>query len=92
MNMETANIGSFIESVLESLKSPGKENKLNQSQKLAKTLARKLSAKRGRRLHQQEIDALIENLFACNIPEASPDGKPTMVIISFDELDKKFKI
>jgi DNA mismatch repair protein MutL len=92
MNMETANIGVFIESVLESLKSPGKENKMNQSLTLAKTLAKKLSIKRGKRLHQQEIDSMIENLFACMIPDTSPDGKPTMVIQSFEELNRKLKI
>ncbi|MEI7499407.1 MAG: DNA mismatch repair endonuclease MutL [Bacteroidota bacterium] len=92
MNMETGNIGSFIESVLESLKLPGNENKMNQCQVLAKNMARKLSTKRGKRLHQQEMDSMVENLFACKIPETSPDGKPTMIIISFDELNRKFKI
>ena len=92
MNMENSNIGAVIEAVIESLKSPWKENKLSQTQVLAKALARKLSVKRGKRLHQQEIDTMIENLFACKLPETSPDGKPTMVIISYDEIDKKFKI
>lgn len=92
VNLDAANIGAFIESVLESLKTPGRESKLSQGQVLAKTLARKLAVKRGKRLHQEEIDAMIENLFACNVPELSPDGKPTMVIISYDDLDRKFKI
>ncbi|MCX6279728.1 MAG: DNA mismatch repair endonuclease MutL [Bacteroidetes bacterium] len=82
----------FFESVLEGLKSPGGENKLNQRQILAKTLAKKLAVKRGRSLQHEEIEALIENLFACKVPELSPDGKPTMVIMSFDDLYKKFKI
>ncbi len=91
MNLDSANIGAFIESVLESLKTPGRESKLSQGQLLAKTLARRLAVKRGKRLHQEEIDAMIENLFACNVPELSPDGKPTMVVISYDDLDRKFK-
>ena len=92
MNIETSNIGLFIESLLESLKSPGNENKFTQNQLMAKTLAMKLSIKRGKKLHQEEINSLIENLFACIVPDVSPDGKPTMVIFSFDELNRKFKI
>ena len=92
MNIETADIRLFIESVLESLKSPGQDQKTDQSQVLAKTLAKKLSIKRGKKLHQEEIDSLIENIFACNAPGVSADGKPTMLIISYNELNTKFKI
>ncbi len=92
MNLDTSGIGTFIESMLESLKAPGNDNKNNQKQLMAKSLAMKLSVKRGRKLHQEEIDSLIENLFACKVPDVSPDGKPTMVIYSFDELYRKFKI
>ena len=92
MNIETSNIGLFIESLLESLKSSGQENKFSQNQVMAKSLAMKLSIKRGKKLHQEEIDSLIENLFACMVPDMSPDGKPTMVILSYEELNKKFKL
>ena len=91
MNLETSDIRMFIESILESLKSPGQEHKLDQSQQLARIMAKKLSIKRGKKLHQEEMDSLIENLFACKAPGVSPDGKPTMLVISFDELNKKFK-
>ncbi|MCX6267137.1 MAG: hypothetical protein NTW16_07245, partial [Bacteroidetes bacterium] len=92
MNLETTDIKLFIESVLESLKSPAQEHKMDQSQLLAKTMAKKLSIKRGKKLFQEEIDALIENLFACKVPEVSPEGKPTMLVLSYDELNTKFKI
>ncbi len=92
MNIETSNIGLFIESILESLKSSGQENKFTQNQLMAKSLAMKVSIKRGKKLHQEEIDSLIENLFACMVPDVSPDGKPTMVILSYEELNRKFKL
>lgn len=91
MNLETPDIRLFIESVLESLKSPGQDQKMGQSQLLAKAMAKKLSIRRGKKLHQEETDSLIENLFACKVPGVSPDGKPTMWVISFDELNTKFK-
>ncbi|MFZ4523578.1 MAG: DNA mismatch repair endonuclease MutL [Bacteroidales bacterium] len=92
VNLESKDIRMFIESVLESLKSPGLGNKSDQAQQLAKALAKKSSIRRGRKLHQEEMDSLIETLFACNVPGVSPDGKPTMVVLSYDELHTKFKI
>ncbi len=92
MNIESGDIRLFVESVLESLKSSGQEPKTDHQQVLAKTMAKKLSIKRGKKIHQEEIDALIENLFSCKVPGVSPDGKPTMYVISYDELHTKFKI
>jgi DNA mismatch repair protein MutL len=92
VNLETTDIRMFIESVLESLKTPGQEHKMDQSQLLAKTMAKKLAIKRGKKMHQEEVDALIENLFACKVPGISPDGKPTMLVISYNELNAKFRI
>jgi DNA mismatch repair protein MutL len=91
-NLEPGNMPGFIESVIESLQSPGLDNKTNQNQVLAKTMAKKLAVKRGKKMHQEEIDSLIESLFACNVPGISPDGKPTMMVLSYDELNTKFKI
>ncbi|MEI7895773.1 MAG: DNA mismatch repair endonuclease MutL [bacterium] len=92
VNMEATDVRMFIESVLESLKSPGPDHKMNERQLLAKTLAKKLSVKRGKRLHQEEIDSLIETLFACQTPGVSPDGKQTMMVVSYNELNRKFNI
>ena len=82
----------FFESLLEGLKTAGGENKVNHNQLLIKTMSKKLAVKRGKTLKQEEIDSLIENLYACKVPEVSPDGKPTMFIIPFEELYRKFKI
>jgi DNA mismatch repair protein MutL len=91
-NLETGDLKGLIESVLETLKTPGQDYKADHNRFLAKTIAKRMSIKRGRKLHQEEIDTLIENLFACEAPGISPDGKPTMMVISFDELFAKFKI
>jgi len=91
-DLEPPDVQAFLESILETLKSPGQENKLTRDQMMAKALAMKLAVRRGKKLHQEEIDSIIENLFACNVPDLSPDGKPTMIILSFEELNRKFKI
>jgi len=92
VNCPSGELTPFIESLLESLKTTGQSVQDEQRQYLAKSLSKKLSVKRGKKLHQQEINSLIENLLACNVPSISPDGKPTMWLISLAELNTKFKI
>ncbi|MCK9219676.1 MAG: DNA mismatch repair endonuclease MutL [Bacteroidales bacterium] len=81
----------FFETILESLKGHPPDIKSDHANILARTMAKKLAIKRGTKLHLLEMETLVENLFACKIPEISPDGKLTMTILSFEELRKKFK-
>ncbi|MCK9204645.1 MAG: DNA mismatch repair endonuclease MutL [Bacteroidales bacterium] len=90
-DIEPDDIEGLIESILESLKSTTQDNKSSRLQLLARSLAKKISVKRGKKLQPEEISSIIENLFACKVPEISPDGKLTMVILSFEELLQKFK-
>jgi DNA mismatch repair protein MutL len=82
----------LLESILESLKSEVPDSPGNHEQLLAKAMARKMAVKRGQKLHQEECDAIVGNLFACKVPEISPEGKPTMMQLPFDDLGKKMKI
>lgn len=57
---------------------------------LAKSLARRLAVKAGRPLNAQEMNSLIDDLFATGEPNYSPDGKTAVVILPVEELEKKF--
>jgi DNA mismatch repair protein MutL len=35
-------------------------------------------------------DALLASMFACDLPYCTPDGRPTLIHISLNELDRKF--
>jgi DNA mismatch repair protein MutL len=37
-----------------------------------------------------EIDGLLKTLFLCDLPYCDPAGHPTLVQISFQELERKF--
>jgi DNA mismatch repair protein MutL len=89
--LPNSNMAELVESVLESLKSPGTV-KLSGIQALAATLAKKLAVRRGKRLQPEEQTAIVENLFACKVPQISPDGKPILFLLSPEELMKRFKI
>jgi DNA mismatch repair protein MutL len=38
-----------------------------------------------------EMQDLVDKLFACQQPNLSPDGKPTITILGVDELEKRFR-
>jgi DNA mismatch repair protein MutL len=41
-------------------------------------------------LREQELDNLLRDLFSCEMPYCCPHGRPTLIQISFAELEKKF--
>ncbi|MFH1161090.1 MAG: DNA mismatch repair protein MutL, partial [bacterium] len=84
-------IQSLLESILESYKTGTEDFANNEPSGVARTLARKLSVKHGQRLKEKEMGSLVELLMASTVPDRAPDGKPTMIILPFDELSKKFK-
>ena len=57
---------------------------------LAKSLSRNEAIKAGRKLSEKEMETLIDSLFATKEPNYSPDGKPTIVVVPIDEIEKKF--
>lgn len=83
-------ISSSIDEILNGLKNEGNAD-LKLEEKIARSMAKAASVKQGIRLNIEEMKAMIDQLFACEQPYYSPTGKPTIVTISMDELEKKFK-
>jgi DNA mismatch repair protein MutL len=80
--------------ILQELIDEFKENdvKLNLDKRdnLAKSYACKHAIKAGDKLNSDEMLNLIDKLFFTKMPYVCPHGRPTVVKISMDELDKKF--
>lgn len=68
------------------------EMKLNLEKRdnLAKSFACRSAIKSGDRLNYTEMIGLIDNLFASQMPYVCPHGRPTVIRITTDELDKRF--
>jgi DNA mismatch repair protein MutL len=66
------------------------KEKLSYKEEIAKQIACKGAVKANQRLSQPEMEALINKLFACKDPYFCPHGRPTIIKIGRDELDKKF--
>jgi DNA mismatch repair protein MutL len=56
---------------------------------IAKTVCRH-AIKANDDLAEREIHALLRDLLACELPYCCPHGRPTMIQISYPELEKKF--
>ena len=57
---------------------------------IAKTVACKAAIKAGDRLTEEEMRALIDQLFATELPYSCPHGRPTFMRMTSEELDKRF--
>ena len=79
----------IIESLLEQCKI-GLDLELNAMASIAKAMARSASLKRGQALTETEMQAIIDQLFACTLPFKSPSGKNCFITYDLDELTKRF--
>jgi len=80
----------LFEHLIEGFKNSQQELKLNKRDALARSMARNSSIKSGVVLGQEEMNMLIEQLFACKAPNFSISGKPVIQTMSLTELDRKF--
>ncbi len=58
---------------------------------IARSMARSASIKRGQVLGVPEMQAIIDQLFACALPYKSPSGKNCFITFSLEELTKRFE-
>ena len=84
------NIKQTLEKLLEQFKLNNSELKLDKKENLATSLARSASIKAGQYLTIEEMNNLVDNLFACEMPYSLPNGKPTIISLNLDDLNKQF--
>lgn len=83
-------VKEVIDEILEEYNESGNLTASKKLDRLAQAMARRASIDYGRVLQQQEMTQLIDELFACDLPYTAPNGKPTMITMSLDELEKRF--
>lgn len=79
-----------IEKMLEQYKHFSSDLKFSKREKLLRSLALQQSVKAGTALSAKEMKVLVEDLFNCQIPNSTANGKPTYLEFKKDELDKLF--
>lgn len=90
-NVQTGNEKELFEGLIEQFKANQSELALPLQENLARALARRASIKTGQPLVREEMQALVDSLFACSTSNYSPDGKPTFFIFELNKIESYFR-
>jgi len=82
---------NLLTSILQQYQQVHPSLKLKPREKLAIAYASKTAIPRGRKLGLPEMEALIDQLFACESPYVDPMNKPTLVYLPLDEIRGRFR-
>lgn len=85
------NIQQLIEGLLENYKLNKSNLKVDKITNIARSMAKNLSLKSNKILTIEEMQALVDDLFACKVPSVSPSGKIIIINMSFEEIEKRFQ-
>jgi DNA mismatch repair protein MutL len=80
----------IVEKLLEEYKNSPVDAKTRAREQVAVSLAKASALSYGTELKPEEIDHLIDELFACSTPNYSPDGKKVLTIIPLEDIEKTF--
>ena len=82
---------ALLEHLLEGFKNNLSILKLDKRDNLARSLARNGAIKAGTRLSLEEMNLLIDQLFACQMPNLALNGKPVISTFTLNELAERFE-
>lgn len=86
----SGNEKELFEGLLEQFKLNQSELSIPLGENLAQSLAKRTSIKTGQKLLKEEMDAVVQGLFACRTPNFSPEGKPTFFIFDSAKIENYF--
>lgn len=88
--LEAGNEKQVLESLLEQFKNNKLLNTIDHHENLARSMAKNSCIKAGKLLSSKEMKNLIDELFACDKPSVSIEGKAAIVLLKLDEIKKMF--
>ncbi|QJX47601.1 DNA mismatch repair endonuclease MutL [Hymenobacter taeanensis] len=81
----------LLEGLIEQFRTHAGPVKLDRREQMARALARRVATSAaGSRLSDFEMTALVDKLFACSVPNYTPDGRRTLVLLELSELQAFF--
>lgn len=90
-DITNANEHELLEQLLEGFKNNLAILKLDKRDNLARSLARNAAIKTGTKLSMEEMNQLIDQLFACQMPNLALNGKPVITTFTLNELAERFE-
>lgn len=88
--IESGNESALLHGLLENYKQNLGSMKLERRDNLARSLARNAAIKAGKILSRDEMNHLIDELFACQMPQVSINGKSTLFKMTLEDLLRRF--
>lgn len=88
--LNATNEEQLLLGLLETYKQQQAIYKFEQKEQIARSMAKQTAIKQGKSLNADEMNHLIDELFACELPQAALNGKQTFVRISLEELANYF--
>jgi DNA mismatch repair protein MutL len=89
-DVRLGNEHKILQDVLDEYKNNEHAGMIDARDNLAKSFACKAAIKAGDKLNVTEMIILIDNLFATKMPYVCPHGRPVVIKIPLEELDKRF--
>ncbi len=80
----------LFEELLEQYKINKSELSLPKNENLVRALAKRTAIRPGTKLNPEEMNALIDNLFACSTPNFAPDGRLIFFILDLNKIESFF--
>ncbi|MCC9168903.1 DNA mismatch repair endonuclease MutL [Pontibacter harenae] len=89
-DVQAANEKELLEELIEQYKNNLATLKLDKRENLARAMAKRLSSKVQPRMSDLEMNSLVDKLFACQVPNYTPGGQKTLVILELSQLQDLF--
>ena len=90
-DLEAGNEKYVIDLLIEQYKHFNPDMKFSKREKLIRSLARQQAIKPGIRLTEREMRNLVQDLFASEQPNTTPDGNPAYLEFKQEQLEKMFR-
>lgn len=90
LNVTESEASIVLEQLISDVQNEVPDSNFSQTDLLAKSMAKSLAIKTGKRLSDKEQEHLVNRLFASKEPTVSPTNKPVFITMTMDELEKKF--
>jgi DNA mismatch repair protein MutL len=89
--LKSIQASELIEQFIENYHETELANETSLQEKLALALAKAGAIRYGRPLEQEEMNEVTDQLFACRMPNFTPEGKATLTIIKSHELEARLR-
>ncbi|MHA7877714.1 MAG: DNA mismatch repair endonuclease MutL [Bacteroidota bacterium] len=81
----------LLEGLIEQFKWNQANFSLSAQENLARSLAQRACLQPGKKLQNEEIAVLVDQLFACAQPQYTPDGRKTFLVMTLDHIQGLFQ-